>query len=907
MQHADPQHLDNSDGYNADSTSSYGNSVYYTSVSSGYGTAYDTKERDGDTCIELPFANNVPGLTAGNRDLVNGIYTDGGQLRAFDGATYLGFYIVRKDSKIYIPWVINKGAAGIAGFGDTVLSSTRTVSSVHRRLQISVSPDGRFASARLKPSVDNFVETSGTEQILIFSLTGEKFFTGSATFRQLSTGGTGGSADGTYFYGDSMSLTNTNLYFLKGNNVGRGGGLNSNIGTDTVIYSGHFVYKVAIAGGTNAPNPALLSPGFGGVGGWTNNSNQPLSTAFHRWCPPASSSLNSPTNNWVPSPGAAPTDYTQTGAPSYMAADVQAYSFANFTADSAAPMPFRVSADGGSIAIVAADGINAATRADTQNTTNFLNRSIYVDFNNIFREAGVVKRRFSGGTRTAGARPGEYINKLYGWYQGPSTQLEISDNGTIVADVYNASVASWNNIGQSGPALSREDLSVIRGTGAITDPWTAKSETIVSTFFTNDIWRFGCLHFTRDATSSSSGVAGALWYWAGAGLYFPNNAGDPYTRLSLMSGSVYQYTISTATSINALPFAAGGHSSGVFTVTSGGPTSTIPGNWTSTLGSIMPDGYFISNDGRFLYMECLSPLMDNATTASGSPISGNDSTAGRLIAMPVLDTSTVINGNAANRAFALTGWPIDPVSHGFGSMGVQTSTWYANALWAWCGGASNRHAQQTAVTAPDPTNGTVFFNGYLQNNSWTSTNDTTTAWQGGGPTNNVAWADGAQFAGEVYAFSSNVAGPVQNLTGFGGTAGGSTIRMITYMQPNRLGTKVALQTTRSSSSSFAYRYSNFEQIYAVANVNFTATGALSTVPTRFTVEGSDGRAGPSMTWDFSDSKLYYAFIAGGANENSMQLREATVNSAGTAVSGYRTQATGFNGSSARFAVLNSSR
>jgi hypothetical protein len=926
LQHADPQHLNNSDGYNSDSTESYGNSVWYIAINSGAGSGFNTKERDGDSCIELPFANNVPGVAAGNVDLVNGIYANGGQLRAFDGGTYMGFYIVRKDSKIYIPFAINKAtfAPAMQGFGDAVLSATRSVASALRRLQISVSPDGRFASAKLKPSLSSFAETSGTEQIVVFSLTGEQVFTQAglpATFRTMSTGGVGTTVDGLYFYGDSMALTNGNLYFLKGNNLGSGGPLNGNTGVDTVMYGGHFVYKVAILGTTNSPAPALLSPGFGGIGGWTNSNagaGQPLSVAYHRWCTPGASNLNSPTNNWIPSPGAAPSNFLNVTTPTYVAADVLAYNFGNFAANSAAPGPFRVSANGLAMAVVAADGFNAATRADTfalaADQLRFLQRSVYVDYNNVFREAGVTKRRFFAPTRTAGIRPGEYVNKMQGWYNGPATQMEISDDGTVIADVYNSSAASWANIGQNDFPLAKEDISVLRGTGTAADPWSSRTETIVTPFFTNDIWRFGCLAFTRNTNGPAN--AGALYYWGGASIYgttaaAPIGAIQPsftYNQSNYYSGSIYQYTLSAASSIAVLPFAAGGHPSGVFSVTSGGPTSTIPAaNWTSALGSIMPDGYFVSPNGQMLYMECLSPLMDTAANSSGAPIAGNDTTAGRLIAMPVLDTSSTINGNPANRAFALTGWPIDPNAHGFGGMCSQTSnSWTAMSLWNWCGGACNRHAQQTAVTAPNGTNGTLFFNGYFQDTRYSSTSDSSSTWQGGGPTNNVAWSDGGHFAGEIYAFNSNVAGFVQNITNLGGSAS-SPSRIITYMQPNLTGTKLAFQTTRNSSTSFSHRYATFEQVYAVCNVNFTATGALSTVPTRFTIEGSDGRAGPSMTFDFFDTKLYYAFIAGGANENNMVLREAVINAAGNAVSSSRTQSTGFGGTAARFSVLNSSR
>ena len=345
----------------------------------------------------------------------------------------------------------------------------------------------------------------------------------------------------------------------------------------------------------------------------------------------------------------------------------------------------------------------------------------------------------------------------------------------------------------------------------------------------------------------------------------------------------------------------------MFTISGASPNSTTMNTWGNNCGSIMPGGYFISNDGRFMYLETNSPIQDTGTS-SGTVISGGDGGVGRLICCPVFDTSTTINGKAALRAFALGGWPINPNCHGFGATGAGTSSYYIGQLYSWCGGSGTGNRLQTAVTSASGSEH-VYFQGYLQNNSWASTDDFasgTPAWQGGGPTNPKAWSDGSQFAGEIYAFNANVGGDITNLTGFGGTAQ-STSRIITYMQPNNSGTKLAFQATASNTTNFANRMNNTELVYAVTNVNFSATGALSTVPARVTIEGTTGRASPSMSWDYSDSKLYYAFIASGSNENLMVLREATLNGTGTAVSGYRTQSTGFGGTAARFSILNSGR
>ncbi len=172
--------------------------------------------------------------------------------------------------------------------------------------------------------------------------------------------------------------------------------------------------------------------------------------------------------------------------------------------------------------------------------------------------------------------------------------------------------------------------------------------------------------------------------------------------------------------------------------------------------------------------------------------------------------------------------------------------------------------------------------------------------------NNATWSDGSHFSGEVYAFNANVGGGVVNVTGFGNN--GRTSRIVAYMQPSYTGTKLAVQMTSSNTTNWGTGFSDRETLFAVTNVNFNATtGALSTTPTRLTLEGTQGRVGPSMSWDFSDTRLYYAFASAASNENGMVIKEASLNSAGTAVAGTRTQATGFAGTAARFAILNSGR
>src|SRR5262249_2537618 len=153
-----------------------------------------------------------------------------------------------------------------------------------RRLQISVSPDGRFASAKLKPSVSSFTETSGTEKIVVFSLTGENVFNGNTLpYRLMTTGGSGNTTDGQYFYGDWMALTNSFLYYVKGNQE-------ATSGNGAVVFQDHWIYRVAIVGSDNSPNPALLTPAVADAN-WSNTASTPLSLTFHRWAAPGCTNL----------------------------------------------------------------------------------------------------------------------------------------------------------------------------------------------------------------------------------------------------------------------------------------------------------------------------------------------------------------------------------------------------------------------------------------------------------------------------------------------------------------------------------------------------------------------------------------------------------------------------------------
>src|SRR5439155_4841820 len=116
-------------------------------------------------------------------------------------------------------------------------------------------------------------------------------------------------------------------------------------------------------------------------------------------------------------------------------------------------------------------------------STLFLQRSVYVDYDGgTFREAASVKRRFKSGSRLGGLHVGEQQNRLFGWYDGPATQFEISDNGQNIAVVYNASTSAWTNSGSGNANFSdsREDIEFMQATAGGADPWTTKTNTLIT-------------------------------------------------------------------------------------------------------------------------------------------------------------------------------------------------------------------------------------------------------------------------------------------------------------------------------------------------------------------------------------------------------------------------------------------
>ncbi len=848
-------------------------------------------ENSSNNAIELPETTAVAHSPA------TGVYANGGLLYAYDNPSQAeyGFFVVRKDSRIYIPFSIAKSSSATA-FGDGWITSTLAAKSMLRKPQITVSPDGRFAAAKIKADVNNFLELASASRIVIFSLTGEKPF-GGQTWRVITTGASGTTNDGQYLYADSLTLTNRYLYWMTGNYAGN---TQYSMSSSEVIWREHWVWRYDLTRSSAPYAGALLSPSYNS--NWTNTpigASGALSTTWHRWSTPGTTgTFNSTT--FEPSYTSS-SSFSSPGT-NMPATDFFAYNFANFAENSMATVPFRVSRNGKAIAIIAAPNTFAG---GTFSSSNFQRYGIYVDYdqgggttdNAVFRMASTLgaNRRFRGAARNGGLRSADdgYNYRMMGRYDGPASQMEISDDGTKVAAVYNAYTSTWYpNNGTSNAPRGREDLALYTAgdPGSSTDPWSSASEndTITNGVFTGSIiWRFGCLAFTRDGS--------AVVFWGGYGLYSPTSTTYYYTEVNQMSGSLYAYNILTNTRQGILNNSEGGHvdvTSGYRNYSTGSQNSSVATNWSGNQGAVGPIGAFYSNDGKFFWMEshgALTTSNDTPNRLVGVNVAGDPSIAGNTI-----------NGRAPLRAFA----PSWPNRRGFG---VEGYYYYPNIrIRGGLGASGSRLGQQISAAGHK---GLVFYASYYTGNNTGQTSDSaTTSFQGGGPAHPTAWPDYGIQAGEMFVIDTSVGGQPFQLTNLGGTY--SPYRMINYIQANRAGNRLAFvhnpsyYNTYPSWTGYSH-FTNTEQIVLISNITTNATTGALTASAVTTVEGSVGRAGASMAFDFTDSRLYYAFTTGG-NENAQSIIEKRFDPLTATVQGTRTQ-TGLNGTTNRFAILNSGR
>jgi hypothetical protein len=841
--------------------------------------------------VELPeLASSVVTSPASNPP-VNGVYRDGGQLYGYDNADEFGFFIVRKDAKIEIPVAFRKPTAGgtYTGFGDGWVSTNPAHPAAIRRPQITVSPDGRFAAVKVKVNVATFTENAATSKIALFSLTGEKPFGGSS-FVVVNTGSGGGtSSGGTYLYGDSLTLTNRFLYFLCGDYEGQTNG-------NLVIYSRHYVYRYEITGG--ATSAALLSGGSIATTTWSNTTSNPLAVPYHKWMTPGAGATLTQSSTTGITPYA--TSFTSPTGPN---PHFFTYNYANFSENSMAPHPFRVNAAGNAVAILAAP--DSGTNGAGVTGTNFMKYFLFVDFDSgtgtpTLREVGGgVSRRFGSPTRIGGFAAGQdtasfysstSTDRLYGWYDGPATQLEISDDGKRVAAVFNESTVSWTTGGINNETTGRENLIVYSGVGSTTDPWSSVSQkAVTSSIFTSPFyWRFGALAFTRD----QNGIV----FWAGYSNYDGSYGGSTgyryYMWPGIMTGTMYacDVTVGTTTVTAIMSQNDGGGFAGVQGYTASSPVSLNSFvNFSGEQGAVQPMGGFYSNDGRFYYLR------------SWCSLSGSDPTVNRLIGVNVAATSSsTINGRTAMRGFA----PNWPSRYGLGYEGYYglyggMPRWHRGL-----GGAQSLTGQ--AVSAAR--NGIVYFTGAYQAGGPTDTPyagydpNNSTYYYPGGPYP-YYYADYGLYGGDLYAFDANVGGNTVKISNFGSS---TQYRVVNSIRTTPDGNAVAVTFNIPTPSPYDSR-PHLEKLARFAGITTNASGAISAAGGT-NLEDSSGRVSAAVAHDFLGTKLYYGFTTG-SNENNMLLIEKTTNASGSSVLNTKTQGgiLGGSGGQARFAVLHAGR
>ena len=882
MQHGDTERAIGMDGYNEDlGWGLPAGSSYYQL---GYSSSEPTFEHASSTAVLLPRA---PSVTV---DILNGVYNDGAQLYGFENSLEFGVFIVHTDGKIEIPAAFTKATSGFNGFGDAVLTSTITKVGAFRRPQMAVSPDGRFAAMKVKVDVNNFAEVSTNERIVLFSLTGEKPFAG-ASSRLITCGGTGvggTSADGFYLYGDSLTLTNTQLYFVKGNNV-------ATTGLPDVIYKDHWLYRAPILSGTAAlvPAPATASTTWPST---ANTVGNPLAMPFHRWGSPGASSVAAVTpqsTGFVPTSGGgfAPVYYPGqdpiprgsfvNSNPTFAAPDFYVYQWANFAENSAAPHPMRVSADGTACAIIASDATGGVI-----NSTNFQNYGIFVDYAGAasIREAA-VRRRFRAPTRLAGCRAGDRMTQLYGWYDGPATQMEISDDGKTIAAVYNASTATSGNSGSvnAGSSGSREELIVSVSSGAGSDPWTGQ-----------DGDQRHQHHLPRAATTGASvrsrSRAMRRPSCSGAAAASPTRRGST-RRTSWPASSRARCTPTTSRPSAPSPPARARASCRRRPVVRPARAAT-PRSRTRRPPRTRPRS--ASGTGRRGRSSRSAASTATTATSSTSRRAARSARPTRRRGGSSASTSRPTRPWAAVRRSR----PSRPAGSARAASGRSRTTTTRTSP-STTGRARADHRVGDHATSSLTTNGTIYFGMYNQPSNW---KNNSTAITGGGPAYSSGFYDYSAYGGDLFAMDTNVGSNAVQLT----SLGASTLRCINYIQPSRTGTKVAFQS--SGGGQFGDHYANQENIRMVTNVSFTAGGALAGTPNLISVEVANGRAGPSMTFDASDTKFYYAWKTAATNENQMELVEVVLNAAGNALDATKTRRmNGVSGTVARFTVLTSGR
>jgi hypothetical protein len=297
------------------------------------------------------------------------------------------------------------------------------------------------------------------------------------------------------------------------------------------------------------------------------------------------------------------------------------------------------------------------------------------------------------------------------------------------------------------------------------------------------------------------------------------------------------------------------------------------GTFTTSPGTIKPQGGFISKNRNFLY------LMNNGPLSSGDP------THFRLLAVNIrsVDTSANLNGRTDFRAAGVT----QPTRYGFkhayyyyGGMYGSSNYYYTTQFYYNYRALGGQNI--SGATHHMARNGVVFYTADYQANGtgqmtylyWYPAYTYTFMYAG--PVVPTYYGYG-YYGNEILAFQADAGGSAVFASNIGPNS--TSVRMINYMEVDRSGENIAFGYTTYSS----LFYKNQELLYSVRDFRMSpTTGAVISSPRRVQVETTTGRLGEAMAFHSLKDRLYYGFKSGGTDENAMELVEAKFG-AGTSV------------------------
>ncbi len=805
------------------------------------------------SALELPKTTNAMNPAAGIRN-------DGGLLYAFrttsasaPNGTY-GFFIVRRNASIYIPWAADAGdsASGLScyKFGDGDV--TRSRDSNFQMVPMSVSPNGRTAVAKIVGTTsDTFSTVSNWSlaRFVLISLTGEKFANGK-TYCYINPNLT--TTGGNYMYSTSMVLTDNHMYFLTGTYNGH-----------YASWRDHWIHRFEYAnpstGAWTADDSgsaplADLAPAAVSNTRWTQSgTSTPMQTPFQKW-----DNINAVRRlSGFSSSGTTFSTVTQMDDEMYI------YDGSNFLENALAPVPFRVSADGQHCALL------AGPRSSGTSGSDVMSHYVWVDsYGDGFRQISSNTSRHcpQGAGRGSSLRRGPSSYRHWGSYGGPTTGFEISDDGRNVAVCYNTISSVSSTSATSNYVNNREDILAYRATGTTSSPWTGTTgeKLVTSNTFGGTIkWRFGSLLFTKDNDG--------LIFWGGASSRNPTSTSTVLNRYvadshsTHFTGTYYSYDMTsggsgtTATVRGVMPTSAGGI--GTFPTydgTAGGsssPFSPAVGSWVANHGYIKPLGGFLSVERDYFYV--VNMHANN----------GGDQTMNTLLGINIenLSASSTPSGHQKGRGFKPTGYPSRrgflPNYHYSPHEALERN--YYNP----------HHVGGAAMQVMNEETGNVYFMTHYSRSGPTRSTSTFAS----GPQTAVYWQDYGSYGFEIEAFSGNVGGPIARLSDFNGN---TSTRDGHYMIVSPKGDKVSAVYGEAGST---VRYHNRERVMFVRNISFhPTTGVIdgsfdkTDADQVWVMETSAGRAGESLAFDSGGSKLFYSWTTG-TNENAKQLVQMTFN------------------------------